>query len=81
MHGTADTTVDCSHTHSLYKRCPEHLRHEPYILPGAGHDNLIEANPQRYFQTLRRFIADTCGQPQQQRDRPIAPVPPVLGAH
>mmetsp|Transcript_33290 Transcript_33290/g.107700 ORF Transcript_33290/g.107700 Transcript_33290/m.107700 type:complete len:81 (+) Transcript_33290:1214-1456(+) len=79
MHGTADSTVDCSHTHGLYRRCPEHLRREPYIMLGAGHDNLVEANPQRYFAALRLFVEETCGQPQQARDRPIAPVPAMGG--
>jgi len=79
MHGTADTTVDCSHTHGLYRRCPAHLRHEPYILPGAGHDNLVEADPQAYFAALGRFIEETCGQ-HAQRDPGIAPVPPLANA-
>jgi fermentation-respiration switch protein FrsA (DUF1100 family) len=79
MHGTADTTVDCSHTRGLYQRCPEHFRREPYIVPGAGHDNLVEANPQRYFAALRLFVEQTCGPPLQARDRPIAPVPALAG--
>lgn len=81
MHGTHDTTIDCSHTAALYARCPERHRREPYILPGAGHDNLVEADPQRYFRALDDFISSAREQlgelplTQPGHEAPIAPVP------
>lgn len=56
IHGTSDTTIDCNHSLQLHKRCPEAYRRDPYILRGAGHDNVIEFDPERYFSTVGAFL-------------------------
>ena len=35
IHGTADQTVDCSHSLALYERIPPKYRRQPYIVDGA----------------------------------------------
>ena len=54
VHGTHDQTVDCSHSIELYRRTPESCRREPYIVKGAGHDNVVEFDPETYFSTAAR---------------------------
>ena len=56
VHGTHDQTVDCSHSIELYRRTPEAYRREPYIIKGAGHDNIVEFDPETYFTTISRFL-------------------------
>jgi len=56
VHGTHDTTIDCSHTIQLYGRCPPAWRREPCIVRGAGHDNIVEFDPERYFQAVGSFL-------------------------
>ena len=56
VHGTADQTVDCSHSIELYRRTPEAFRRQPYIIKGAGHDNIVEFDPEAYFVTISNFL-------------------------
>lgn len=56
VHGTHDQTVDCSHSIELYRRTPEAYRREPYIIKGAGHDNIVEFDPETYFATVQKFL-------------------------
>ena len=57
IHGTADQTVDCSHTYALYERVPAPHRREPYIVRGAGHETVVQADPDTFFLRLAAFLA------------------------
>ena len=56
IHGTADKTVDCSHTLTLYERIPHKFRREPYIIDGAGHENVVDFDARSYFARVSEFI-------------------------
>lgn len=56
MHGTHDQTIDYHHSLTLYEKMPPPLRREPYIVKGAGHENLVEMDPETYFAKLNDFI-------------------------
>ena len=49
IHGTHDQTVDHSHTLELHKRCPPPYKREPYIIQGAGHENVVDTDPEMYL--------------------------------
>ena len=61
MHGTVDEVLDVSHTFQLHRNCPERFRREPYIVTGAGHDDIAEHDPQGYFTTLQDFLVAVGG--------------------
>lgn len=42
IHGTRDQTVDHSHSLTLYDNTPPHYRRDPYIIHGAGHENIVD---------------------------------------
>jgi len=68
IHGTSDTTIDCSHAMSLYHKCPAECQRDPYIIRGATHDNIVEFDPERYFEKMRAFLSSL-----EDRDaRPLA---------
>ena len=56
IHGTADQTVHHSHTLTLYERLPPQHRREPYIVNGAGHENIVDFDAERYFGKIREFL-------------------------
>ena len=56
IHGTADKTVDCSHALTLYERIPAQYRREPYIIDGAGHENVVDYDIAGYFSRVAAFI-------------------------
>ena len=57
IHGTADRTVDCSHTMTLYEKLPPQHRREPYIIEGAGHENVVDLDVDTYFARMRSFLS------------------------
>ena len=56
IHGTADRTVDCAHTLTLYERIPAEHRREPYIIDGAGHENVVDYDVEGYFSRVHGFL-------------------------
>ena len=70
MHGTRDETVHHSHTLTLYDKLPKQHRREPYIVEGAGHENVVDWNPGAYWRALGEFL-----RPQQG----VAPAGPASG--
>ena len=56
MHGTEDEVIDVSHSHELHRLCPAHLRREPHFVEGAGHNDVVEVNPDAYFTIVGRFL-------------------------
>ena len=56
VHGTADRTVDCSHSLTLYERIPQQHRREPYIIDGAGHENVVDFDVNGYFSRVTAFL-------------------------
>ena len=57
IHGTADRTVDCSHSFMLYDRLPAQYRRDPYIINGAGHENVVDYDIEGYFGRMHAFLA------------------------
>lgn len=57
IHGTADRTVDCSHSLTLYERCPSQHRRDPYIIDGAGHENIVDYDIDGYFRRVQAFLS------------------------
>lgn len=56
IHGTADEIVPARHGQSVLSACPPHLACEPYWAQGAGHDNVLEHDPQLFFTRLGAFL-------------------------
>uniref|UniRef100_A0A7S4N1H0 Serine aminopeptidase S33 domain-containing protein n=1 Tax=Prymnesium polylepis TaxID=72548 RepID=A0A7S4N1H0_9EUKA len=83
MHGTVDEVLDLSHTTTLHKACPPEHRREPYIVTGAGHDDLAEHDPQGYFTTLHNFLTTldaTAGVSVAAADTAADPLQPVAAS-
>lgn len=49
MHGTEDEVIRVSHAHALIQRCPEQYRLQPFIVEGAGHNDIAELDPRGYI--------------------------------
>lgn len=86
VHGTADQTIECSHTIELYRRAPPEHRRAPYIIKGAGHDNVVEHDPEAYFAQVGAFLRALPGNdgndsslPGGMPPQPLEP-PPTPGA-
>ncbi|KAL1514715.1 hypothetical protein AB1Y20_003802 [Prymnesium parvum] len=56
IHGTHDKTVDYSHSLQLHARCPEPYKRDPFLIKGAGHENVVDSNPEMYFREVRNFL-------------------------
>lgn len=56
IHGTCDETIDCSHTFKMHALCPPQYRQEPYVVEGAGHENIVEMDRETYFSKLASFL-------------------------
>jgi len=56
MHGTDDVVIDISHAHGLLTNWPKKYIHEPYIVEGAGHDDIYEKDPTEYYNRMQEFI-------------------------
>ena len=56
MHGTEDEVIDVSHSVRLHRLCPPHLQREPHFVEGAGHNDVVEINPEGYFRVVGDFL-------------------------
>jgi alpha-beta hydrolase superfamily lysophospholipase len=56
MHGTKDEVIDVAHAEHLLSKWPAAIKHEPYIVPGAGHDDVFETDPEEFYRRLLEFI-------------------------
>jgi len=56
MHGTKDEVIDVAHAEHLLSKWPAASKHEPYIVPGAGHDDVFETDPEEFYRRLLDFI-------------------------
>ena len=63
IHGTHDQTISCSHSFQLLARVPERYKREPFIIDGAGHDNIVEYDPEEYFAAVGAFLASVHEEP------------------
>lgn len=54
--GQEDEEVPFDHGKTLHEACPKDLRHEPWWVPGASHNDIVEVEPDEYFRRLQRFI-------------------------
>mmetsp|Transcript_43852 Transcript_43852/g.115239 ORF Transcript_43852/g.115239 Transcript_43852/m.115239 type:complete len:347 (-) Transcript_43852:272-1312(-) len=86
IHGTADATVHHSHTLQLQERVPASFQREPYIIEGAGHENIVDYDIATYFTRMHDFLLSisenhstfaTVTAPS--RYGPPKPIPPVRG--
>lgn len=56
MHGTNDEVIHVSHSHELYRICPPALRREPHFVQGAGHNDVVEVDVDKFFQVVGDFV-------------------------
>ena len=56
MHGTEDDVIHVSHSQELHRLCPPHLQREPDFVEGAGHNDVVEVDPERYFRVVGEFL-------------------------
>ena len=56
MHGTDDDVIDVSHSAQLHALCPPHLRRNPYFVRGAGHNDVVELDPEAFFRAVGGFV-------------------------
>lgn len=57
MHGCKDEVIDIAHSRQMHEVISEVAKHPPYWVPEAGHNNLVETNPQGYINALQHFLA------------------------
>lgn len=77
IHGTNDKTVPHSHSLALYKRIPQQHRRDSYIIEGAGHENVVEADVHGYFNAISQFLSTTGAQSTTHTTIGIESTPPV----
>ena len=56
LHGTDDEVIHASHSAELHRICPPLLRRPPYFVRGAGHNDIVEADPEAFIQTIAGFL-------------------------
>ena len=56
MHGTEDEVIHVSHGQELHRLCPPHLRREPHFVVGAGHNDVVEMDPEGFFRVVGGFL-------------------------
>jgi len=56
MHGQDDVFVPIYHAMRLKDRLPENCAVPAYFRQGAGHNNLVEVDPETYYAYLRAFV-------------------------
>jgi fermentation-respiration switch protein FrsA (DUF1100 family) len=56
MHGRRDDIIPFYHGTRLHEACPEAVRWQGYFPQRAGHNNLMEVDPRRYFGELAGFL-------------------------
>lgn len=60
LHGTADEVIPFRHGEAIFAAAPEPKR--ALFVPGAGHNDFVDAAGPRYWKALREF-SDLCAQP------------------
>jgi pimeloyl-ACP methyl ester carboxylesterase len=62
IHGTADTFIPFSHAQQIVKQAHRHnIPLETYFAEGSNHCAAYGDNPQKYIETLQRFVAQYLG--------------------
>ena len=56
MHGTLDDVIHVSHAHALIERCPERYRLAPFIVEGAGHNDIAEQDSRGYIAYINSVL-------------------------
>ena len=56
MHGEEDEVIHVSHSIRLHEVCPAHARRPPHLVPGAGHNDVVEVNPAAFFRAVSDFL-------------------------
>jgi len=56
MHGQRDDVVPFYHGVRLHKKCPEQYRWPGYFPTRAGHHDIVESDPKKYFGEVSHFL-------------------------
>ena len=56
MHGTDDEVIHVSHGFELHRLCPPKLQRQPHFVEGAGHNDVVEVDPDGYFRVVGEFL-------------------------
>lgn len=56
IHGKKDDVVPFQHGQELYNYCNEDSKVEPYFPENAGHHDVVEHNPPRYYAVVKGFV-------------------------
>ena len=51
-----DEVIDVVHSEELLRLCPPELRQEPYFVPMAGHNDLVEQDAEEFFRVAAQFV-------------------------
>eukprot|EP00301_Raphidiophrys_heterophryoidea_P016185 c2573_g1_i1.p1 GENE.c2573_g1_i1~~c2573_g1_i1.p1 ORF type:complete len:364 (-),score=81.87 c2573_g1_i1:4-1095(-) len=57
MHGHADEVIAFNNGKRLHEACRGNAKYPPYFVPGAGHNNLLEIDPEGFITALRDFVS------------------------
>eukprot|EP00928_Gymnodinium_smaydae_P040180 TRINITY_DN27296_c0_g1_i1.p1 TRINITY_DN27296_c0_g1~~TRINITY_DN27296_c0_g1_i1.p1 ORF type:complete len:497 (+),score=98.98 TRINITY_DN27296_c0_g1_i1:176-1666(+) len=63
MHGRRDDIIPFHHATSLQSLCPAEAKWPGYFPSIAGHNDLVEADPRRYYGELSKFLQHVVGPP------------------
>lgn len=56
IHGEHDEVIPLWHAKGLYNAVNAKYRRQPWYVPGAGHNNIVEVAGEMYFQVLNRYL-------------------------
>ena len=56
MHGYLDEVIAIYHGRELHAACSEAAQYPPYFIEAAGHDDVMEVDPEQYLKRLSAFI-------------------------
>jgi alpha-beta hydrolase superfamily lysophospholipase len=79
MHGTKDEVIDVAHAEHLLSKWPPASKHMPYIVQGAGHDDIFETDPEEFYRRLIDFIDAAASNNKNSPTTPPTPMtsPPI----
>mmetsp|Transcript_51286 Transcript_51286/g.111513 ORF Transcript_51286/g.111513 Transcript_51286/m.111513 type:complete len:87 (+) Transcript_51286:34-294(+) len=57
LHGLEDEVIHVGNAHLLHKKTPTPFKVDPWLVPGGGHNNLFDTDPDGYWVQLAQFLA------------------------
>lgn len=58
MHGEMDGVVPIHSAKKLHSRCKPSARRTPYFPQKAGHNDIVESDPHKYYELVMNFLAE-----------------------